>query len=283
MGGIYSKISNNKKEKDLIKNLQNLQVRVIAYLISKGIMSDDLVEEFAKYYSNTIKDEFNLKDIYNERNIIEEANTLSRRILEQNANIMRERFSKNKEDAIEELGYISADFFKKHKRYPHMDELEEHANNLGLFLSQNKDKWIYKGKNKIKPRKSVNWDSELVKVNNIEHNNDFSIKNNSANSQRYGRFLVTKEPNLSDNDLKVTKNLEKIDEMKSFKPISGGKSNKNKKTKKLYKKKKNKKNKKSYKSKKPSKTENKKIEENESPLRNEEETQVIHSIYAAVI
>ena len=86
MGGIYSKISNNKKEKDLIKNLQNLQVRVIAYLISKGIMSDDLVEEFAKYYSNTIKDEFNLKDIYNERNIIEEANTLSRRILEQNAN-----------------------------------------------------------------------------------------------------------------------------------------------------------------------------------------------------
>ena len=154
---------------------------------------------------------------------------------------------------------------------------------MGLFLSPKKNKWIYKGKNQIKPRKSVNWNSELVKFNNIEHNNDFSIKNNSANSQRYGRFLVTKESNLSDNDLKVTKNVEKIDEMKSFKPIYGGKSNKNKKTKKLYKKKKSKKTKKSYKSKKPSKTENKKIEENESPLKNEEETQVIHSIYAAVI
>ena len=31
-----------------------------------------------------------------------------------------------------------------------------------------------------------------------------------------GRFLVTKESNLSDNDLKVTKNVEKIDEMKSL-------------------------------------------------------------------
>ena len=36
-------------------------------------------------------------------------------------------------------------------------------------------------------------------------------------------------------------------------------------------------------SKKPSKTENKKIEENESSLKNEEEAEVIHSIYAAII
>tara|TARA_B100001250_G_C19553264_1_gene679985 strand:+ start:26 stop:754 length:729 start_codon:yes stop_codon:yes gene_type:complete len=135
-------------KKNLIKRLLNLEVRVIAYLISKGIEDKTLLEAFVRYYSETIKNEFNLREIPNERDIINEANLLSQKMItddttkntkinavERYTESIRNQIKKDKDEkelATEMHGIYTSDFIEEHNRMPTPKEELEIAKKSGL-------------------------------------------------------------------------------------------------------------------------------------------------------